>query len=49
MLSHFQQSKVHGSAWCNKSKKLTLGFTIITWLKVLKMGKVLAKRNGKEG
>jgi hypothetical protein len=21
--------KMHGSAWCSKSKKLTLGFTII--------------------
>jgi hypothetical protein len=29
-------------------KKITLGFTIITRHGVLKMGEVLAKRNGKE-
>jgi hypothetical protein len=31
MLSHFQSiKKMCGSAWCSKSKKITLGFTIIT-------------------
>jgi hypothetical protein len=50
MLSHFQSiKKMRDSAWCSKPKKITLGFTIITWLRVLRTGEVLAKRNGKEG
>jgi hypothetical protein len=39
---------MHGPTWCNNPNKILLGFIIIIRLGVLEIGRVLAKRNGKE-